>query len=202
MMDGIVWQQWSWQISAGLIRQPKWGHLKDLHAAIKLCKPAVTAVDVYVVPQSTWLGPKQEVAIPTYLLLRSFYISELKGWCCWNCPIMNSTQKFLLFMNHWSSYSKSMCWNRSMYIQEVVIVQLFLPISIPLVSLCNFKANRTCCQGGQSASYPTATMLCSTQPRWSPPTSTPYYSGNRFEACWFRKSVVKFVLWKYVFHTF
>lgn len=45
----------------GLIRQPKWGHLKDLHAAIKLCEPALTAVDV--VPQSTWLGPNQEVHV-------------------------------------------------------------------------------------------------------------------------------------------
>lgn len=42
----------------GLIRQPKWGHLKDLHAAIKLCEPALTAVDT--VPQSTWIGSNQE----------------------------------------------------------------------------------------------------------------------------------------------
>ncbi|CAN1334340.1 Beta-galactosidase 9 [Linum perenne] len=29
----------------GLLREPKWGHLKDLHAAIKLCEPALTATD-------------------------------------------------------------------------------------------------------------------------------------------------------------
>lgn len=38
--------------------------MKDLHAAIKLCEPALTAVDK--VPQSTLLGSNQEVAIPTY----------------------------------------------------------------------------------------------------------------------------------------
>ncbi|CAI0380296.1 unnamed protein product, partial [Linum tenue] len=29
----------------GLLREPKWGHLKELHAAIKLCEPALTATD-------------------------------------------------------------------------------------------------------------------------------------------------------------
>ncbi|KAF7133046.1 hypothetical protein RHSIM_Rhsim09G0058800 [Rhododendron simsii] len=42
----------------GLLRQPKWGHLKDLHAAIKLCEPALVAVDS---PQYIKLGPKQEM---------------------------------------------------------------------------------------------------------------------------------------------
>ncbi|CAL5416749.1 unnamed protein product [Camellia sinensis] len=41
----------------GLLRQPKWGHLKDLHYAIKLCEPALVAVDS---PQYMKLGPKQE----------------------------------------------------------------------------------------------------------------------------------------------
>lgn len=44
---------------AGLIRQPKWGHMKDLHAAIKLCEPALIAVDG--IGQYTWLGSNQEV---------------------------------------------------------------------------------------------------------------------------------------------
>lgn len=48
---------------AGLIRQPKWGHMKDLHAAIMLCEPALTAVDA--VPKSSWLGSNQEVHILT-----------------------------------------------------------------------------------------------------------------------------------------
>ncbi|KAK3038358.1 hypothetical protein RJ639_031454 [Escallonia herrerae] len=42
----------------GLIRQPKWGHLKDLHDAIKLCEPALVAVDS---AQYLKLGPMQEV---------------------------------------------------------------------------------------------------------------------------------------------
>ncbi|KAJ1265263.1 hypothetical protein BS78_08G064900 [Paspalum vaginatum] len=45
----------------GIIRQPKWGHLKDLHAAIKLCEPALTAVDGS--PQYVKLGPMQEAHI-------------------------------------------------------------------------------------------------------------------------------------------
>ncbi|KAI7981416.1 Beta-galactosidase 15 [Camellia lanceoleosa] len=41
----------------GLLRQPRWGHLKDLHDATKLCEPALVAVDL---PQCMKLGPKQE----------------------------------------------------------------------------------------------------------------------------------------------
>ncbi|XP_020534473.1 beta-galactosidase 9 isoform X3 [Jatropha curcas] len=41
----------------GLLSQPKWGHLKELHAAIKLCEPALVAADS---PQYIKLGPKQE----------------------------------------------------------------------------------------------------------------------------------------------
>lgn len=46
-------------LCSGILRQPKWGHLKDLHAAIKLCEPALTAVDGS--PQYVKLGPMQEV---------------------------------------------------------------------------------------------------------------------------------------------
>ncbi|KAL6191274.1 hypothetical protein ACLB2K_037665 [Fragaria x ananassa] len=41
----------------GLLSEPKWGHLKDLHAAIKLCEPALVAADS---PHYIKLGPKQE----------------------------------------------------------------------------------------------------------------------------------------------
>ncbi|CAL5413857.1 unnamed protein product [Camellia sinensis] len=41
----------------GLLRQPRWGHLKDLHDATKLCEPALVAVNS---PQYMKLGPKQE----------------------------------------------------------------------------------------------------------------------------------------------
>ncbi|KAG0603309.1 hypothetical protein M758_10G083400 [Ceratodon purpureus] len=45
----------------GEIRQPKWGHLKDLHAALKLCEPALVAVDI--VPPHISLGPYQEAHV-------------------------------------------------------------------------------------------------------------------------------------------
>ncbi|XP_057766259.1 beta-galactosidase 9 isoform X2 [Salvia miltiorrhiza] len=44
----------------GLLRQPKWGHLKDLHAAIKLCEPALVAVRT---PKYIKLGSKQEAHV-------------------------------------------------------------------------------------------------------------------------------------------
>lgn len=43
----------------GLLNQPKWGHLKDLHRAIKLSEPAL----LYGVPSVTPLGNFQEVGI-------------------------------------------------------------------------------------------------------------------------------------------
>uniref|UniRef100_A0A2P2L5L1 beta-galactosidase n=1 Tax=Rhizophora mucronata TaxID=61149 RepID=A0A2P2L5L1_RHIMU len=44
----------------GLLSEPKWGHLKDLHAAIKLCEPALTAANS---PQYIKLGSKQEAHV-------------------------------------------------------------------------------------------------------------------------------------------
>ncbi|XP_020247080.1 beta-galactosidase 15 isoform X3 [Asparagus officinalis] len=45
----------------GLLNQPKWGHLKDLHTVIKLCEPALIAVDD--APLYVKLGPMQEAHI-------------------------------------------------------------------------------------------------------------------------------------------
>jgi len=42
---------------AGIVRQPKWGHLKDLHKAIKLCEEAMIATD----PTISSLGSNIEV---------------------------------------------------------------------------------------------------------------------------------------------
>lgn len=42
---------------AGLIREPKYGHLKELHRAIKLCEQALVSTD----PTVTSLGSMQEV---------------------------------------------------------------------------------------------------------------------------------------------
>ncbi|KAG9151014.1 hypothetical protein Leryth_003135 [Lithospermum erythrorhizon] len=46
----------------GLYRQPKWGHLKDLHRAIKLCEPALVNGDPTVTP----LGNYQEAHVFKY----------------------------------------------------------------------------------------------------------------------------------------
>ncbi|KAF8388824.1 hypothetical protein HHK36_025504 [Tetracentron sinense] len=43
----------------GLLRQPKWGHLKDLHRAIKLCEPALVSADPIVMT----LGNYQEAHV-------------------------------------------------------------------------------------------------------------------------------------------
>nr|GMD32323.1 beta-galactosidase-like [Ipomoea batatas] len=43
----------------GLLREPKWGHLKDLHRAIKLCEPALVSGD----PVITSLGNSQEARV-------------------------------------------------------------------------------------------------------------------------------------------
>lgn len=51
-------------ISLGLLNQPKYGHLKDLHKAIKQCEPAL--VSSY--PTVIWLGKNQEVQISNSFL--------------------------------------------------------------------------------------------------------------------------------------
>ncbi|GJN30924.1 hypothetical protein PR202_gb19270 [Eleusine coracana subsp. coracana] len=43
----------------GLVRQPKWGHLRDVHKAIKLCEPALIATD----PSYSSLGQNTEAAV-------------------------------------------------------------------------------------------------------------------------------------------
>ncbi|PKA55078.1 Beta-galactosidase 8 [Apostasia shenzhenica] len=43
----------------GMIRQPKWGHLKDLHKSIKLCEEALVATD----PTYSSLGPNLEAHV-------------------------------------------------------------------------------------------------------------------------------------------
>lgn len=42
---------------SGLIRQPKYGHLKELHKAIKMCEKALLAAD----PTVTSIGNFQQV---------------------------------------------------------------------------------------------------------------------------------------------
>uniref|UniRef100_J3LWB8 Beta-galactosidase n=1 Tax=Oryza brachyantha TaxID=4533 RepID=J3LWB8_ORYBR len=74
----------------GILKQPKWGHLKDLHAAIKHCEPALIAVDGS--PQYIKLGSLQEKISPT--LPRSPCLAAAPSGIgcdsCWQrrpCPI-------------------------------------------------------------------------------------------------------------------
>ncbi|KAK3003041.1 hypothetical protein RJ639_018797 [Escallonia herrerae] len=46
----------------GLLREPKWGHLRDLHKAIKLCEPAL----VFSNPTVTWPGKNLEIHVFKY----------------------------------------------------------------------------------------------------------------------------------------
>ncbi|KAF6174881.1 hypothetical protein GIB67_026369 [Kingdonia uniflora] len=46
----------------GLLREPKWGHLRDLHKAIKLCEPAL----VYSEPTVLSLGRSQQAHVYNY----------------------------------------------------------------------------------------------------------------------------------------
>lgn len=57
-------------LSLGLRSEPKWGHLKDLHAAIKLCERALVAADS---PQYMKLGPRQEVCARRFLFFILFF---------------------------------------------------------------------------------------------------------------------------------
>ena len=56
--------------NAGALRQPKWGHLRDLHKAIKLCEAALVATD----PKTTSLGHNIEVM---YIIPKHLTIIEL-----------------------------------------------------------------------------------------------------------------------------
>jgi len=62
---------------SGLLNQPKWGHLNELHKAIKLCEPALLSVD----PIVTWPGKNLEVKIISTSFMR---IPNTKGFCIVN----------------------------------------------------------------------------------------------------------------------
>ncbi|KAK1353459.1 hypothetical protein POM88_052594 [Heracleum sosnowskyi] len=63
------------QEALGLIRQPKYGHLKELHQAIKLCEKALIAAD----PTVTSLGSQQEVLLPSF---NALHITNVKSITC------------------------------------------------------------------------------------------------------------------------
>lgn len=47
----------------GLLREPKWGHLRNMHKAIKQCEWALVSAD----PTVTSLGSNQEVIMISWL---------------------------------------------------------------------------------------------------------------------------------------
>jgi hypothetical protein len=49
-------------LDAGIIRQPIWGHLKDLHMAIKLCEEALIATDINI----SWSKSRVKRAISSF----------------------------------------------------------------------------------------------------------------------------------------
>ena len=59
----------------GLIRQPKWGHLKDLHKAIKMCEAALVSGD----PIVTSLGSSQEVRMISILFQFGSFAVDCMG---------------------------------------------------------------------------------------------------------------------------
>lgn len=79
----------------GMLRQPKWGHLKDLHAAIKLCEPALISVDGD--PQYIRLGPQQEAHVYKYS-------GESKVA---NMTVIRKTEKCAAFLANIDSHSSA-----------------------------------------------------------------------------------------------
>ncbi|KAE8708360.1 Beta-galactosidase 8 [Hibiscus syriacus] len=57
----------------GLVRQPKWGHLRDVHKTIKLCEEALIATD----PTISSLGPNLETAVYKKGSLCSTFLSNV-----------------------------------------------------------------------------------------------------------------------------
>ncbi|XP_042374488.1 beta-galactosidase 6-like [Zingiber officinale] len=68
----------------GLVRQPKWGHLRDLHIAIKLCEEAMVATD----PESIDLGPN---------LIGDVYRAESGKCAAFLANIDNKTNATVIF---------------------------------------------------------------------------------------------------------
>lgn len=85
---------------SGLLSQPKWGHLKDLHHAIKLCEPALAAVDS---PEYMKLGPKQEVSLQPFLIhYRYKGVFEKKCSGTDNLRNYNVKRGHCYFEGHWN----------------------------------------------------------------------------------------------------
>jgi hypothetical protein len=64
-------------IILGLIRQPKWGHLKELHAAIKVCSATLVQGE----RTNFSLGQHQEVMSQIFIYVISFMVSFIYLFC-------------------------------------------------------------------------------------------------------------------------
>lgn len=77
----------------GLLREPKYSHLKELHKIIKLCEPALVSVD----PTINSLGNKQEVSMQCNFEER-MYQMFIQFWFffCYNFRLMCSSPRLLV----------------------------------------------------------------------------------------------------------
>ena len=57
---------------AGLLRQPKWGHLADLHKALRMCEKPLLYGEATTMP----LGPSREVK---HFLFKLFILHNLEN---------------------------------------------------------------------------------------------------------------------------
>lgn len=127
------------EFHVGLLRQPKWGHLKDLHRAIKLCEPALISGD----PTVMSLGNSQEVG---YCFI-SLSLTEI---LC--TKIMNpKPHTFLPYRLMFSN-------------RDLVPVLLFLQTTTNIhLQPSLYGISITICLLGRSASFPIARTLYTTQ---------------------------------------
>ncbi|CAM8895989.1 unnamed protein product [Rhodiola kirilowii] len=82
----------------GVLRQPKWGHLRDLHKAIKMCEPALVSGD----PIVTKIGDNQE----------SFVYKSASGTCS-AAFLANYDPKYQVHIKFGSVYYDLPAWSVS-----------------------------------------------------------------------------------------
>ena len=63
-----------------MIREPKYGHLKNLHRAIKLCEPALVSSD----PTVTSLGAYEQVGLFVYSMIFFINCNDVSELNCGN----------------------------------------------------------------------------------------------------------------------
>lgn len=68
-----------------MVRQPKWGHLRDVHKAIKLCEPALIAAE----PSYSSLGQNTEVCDPLFRKVTNPCIAEMSQ----SSPLINEKER-------------------------------------------------------------------------------------------------------------